>query len=102
MDGKDVEYELFPLNGSFYGDFMEVLKAMPQGEDDKSSVFDNLTKEVINKSHLLLFHMIKNSYDVDDAEELKMLNYSISKNLLNLLPVLMEINLPKAEEPIVK
>lgn len=97
IDGVSVEYELYPLSGLHYGEFMEVLRSMPTDNADADNIFNTLTKPVVDKAHMLLMHMFKKSYDLNTPEDLDQLDMTISKNFINMLPVLMEINLPKGE-----
>jgi len=98
INGKEEEFELLPLSGQYYGDFMDIMKIMPSGEDDGGNFMDNFSPEITNKIHMLLMQTFKESLGIVDDRDISDLDKTISKNFINLIPVLATVNLPKVAD----
>jgi hypothetical protein len=105
--GKEESFELLPLSGSFYSDFLILFRKGGSSEvdidpslsdEDKAhkrgeAFFDSLTKEDLETYHKLLLETFASSYDAKPAD-LKELDLFVSANLISLIPVLVTVNLP--------
>jgi len=101
IGGKEEVFELLPLSGAFYGDFLLLFNKMIGSKVDKDAKPEDVGNDIINRMtkadfdlfHKLLLETFVTSYDAK-GDEVKSLDLFISKNLLSLMPVLMKVNLP--------
>lgn len=106
IDDKEENFDLLPLTGTHYAKFMTLFKKTNHEPDPSLSdeenmkiagnkFFDSLTEEDLKVYHSLILEMFVKSYNAKGDEVLN-LDMFISKNLLLLISVLPEVNLPES------
>lgn len=102
INGEDKKYELLPLCGNRYGEFIEIMKKFEDVNEDESLASDtkerfleSMDEKVITIVHSMLLETFIDSYNIKADDEKKHMDRFISKNLFSLIPVLFTVNLPK-------
>lgn len=95
---KEVEiagekYRIRPLTGRFIKPFYDVLKAFSEFKGDESEDFiASLNPETMESGHMLAMETFRKAYPKEDVEKLE---EWVSQNLVNILPAVLEVNLPQ-------
>lgn len=86
---KDDEYTLRPLSGRYLPKLYEVASKLGKG-DDEEDILANLNEEVVKKLHDLALQTFVTAYPQEDKDKIDLF---VSQNLLEILPVLIELNM---------
>lgn len=88
---KGEKYTLRPLSGRHLPKFFKVLKALEGSGKTADDFLTNLDEESMGLAHELCLETLKASYP---DKEVALLDQFVTQNLLQMMPVLVEVNLP--------